>query len=145
MLNYIRTYIWAHLPRRVTRKQCLREAALWGGGLIAFGFFLAWRGKIEPGSRVGFVVAGVALAVALATPGLGERVYIWILRALAVFGWAVGRVVLTVTFFLIVTPLALILRATGKDPLQHKFKTGEPPKWIEPKGTDDPKRYYRQS
>jgi hypothetical protein len=90
----------------------------------------AWRGRwpwLVP-AAVGAVALGVAL-VALLRPGLFRGWY----RGGRWFGHQMGRimgaVVLTVLFFLVLTPLALVLRLMGRSPLVLKPDPGMASYW----------------
>lgn len=63
----------------------------------------------------------------------------------AVIGWFMTRLILAVLFFLVLTPLSLISRLTGKKYLNLKFRTSEPSYWL-PKSfeTISKERYEKQ-
>lgn len=141
MIDYLRKYAWAHLPARIPYRSCLREAALWGGGLILLSWgFHAW-GKFERETFLVLATIGGAIAILLPIPRVGEQVYLALLRVFAVFGFVVGRVGLTLMFYLAVTPLGLLLRALGKDPLL--LRQDAPPSWSATNPGPEPRRYYR--
>ncbi len=143
IIEYLRDYVWAHLPKKATRKQCLWAALIWGGGLILLGGLAYVRGKARIETFEGFVVVGIALAVALLIPGLDSRVYLGLMRVFAIVGWLISRVGLTIIFYVGVTPMGWIMRLLGKDPLEQSFKSGPPPAWHPHSGRNEPKRYYR--
>jgi hypothetical protein len=47
-------------------------------------------------------------------------------------------------YFGVVTPVGLLLRLTGRDPLQRAFDLGRASYWTEHRTGDDPRRYFRQ-
>ena len=59
-------------------------------------------------------------------------------------GWVVSEVILRVVFYLVLTPLGVIFRITGRDPLQLKRHTGST-YWREAKRDRPPSSYFRQS
>ena len=90
----------------------------------------AWRGRwpwLVP-AAVGSLGLGVAL-LALLKPGMFRGWY----RGGRWFGHQMGRimgaVVLTVLFFLVLTPLALVLRLMGRSPLVLKPEPGMASYW----------------
>jgi len=147
LIRYIREHIWANLPERVTARQRLWAAALWGLVLLPGLGGLRWlrrRGEAEFWETAdGFVIAGVALAAALGLPGVGQWVYLTILRAFSLIGWCIGNLGLTVIFYAIITPAGWLLRATGKSSVDLKFKRGGPPRWRRHPPPPDKRRYYR--
>ena len=147
LLHYFQTYIWAHLPKTANRKHVLWAAILYPAALL----FIAWRlqnkavlrGQFHSIGSIILVVLAVAIGIALITPRLGDQVYLSILKVAAIFGWIIGRLGLTIVFYLVVTPMALVMRLSGKDPLDQKFKSGKPPQWHPHSGKSEPRRYYR--
>jgi saxitoxin biosynthesis operon SxtJ-like protein len=87
-----------------------------GGVLIVIAALLAWRGRVTRAEIVG--VIGVVLVVggAFAPKLLKWPSDLWWAFAMAL-GWVNARVLLSVLFFLILSPLGLLWRLTGRDPL----------------------------
>lgn len=42
-----------------------------------------------------------------------------------ILGWINTRIILTLVYFLIISPLALLFKLIGKDPMNRKFTTTE--------------------
>ncbi len=74
---------------------------------------------------------GVALAVVgvLVPPVVRPLYYAWMTMALAL-GYVMTRVVLTLFFFLILTPVAVIFRLIGRDALHRKLDRDAQSYWI---------------
>lgn len=147
MLDYIRKHMWAHLPTKVTDRQRVMAAAAWGVLLPVLIGSVSWyknRAEPEPWNlMIWLLIPGILLSASLLIPATGVAVYIWVIRIFAIVGFFVGRILLTLMFYLCVTPLALVMRATGRDPLDRDMKS--PPRWHAHHGRDDPRRYYRLS
>lgn len=104
----------------------------------------------------GFVFAGVFLIIGAAPLVFGHPMHPWSLAIGAVFGvvaavapallaplnrlWTrlglllhkiVSPVVLGVMFFLVITPMGVIMRLLGKDPLRLRFERAAKTYWIE--------------
>lgn len=83
-------------------------------GLIIFHFIF----KIK-------VLLTIALAVAvlsLMSDFIRDKmVWLW-MKIAEVLGYINGRILLSLIFFIILTPVAFIFKLTGKDPMQHKRK-----------------------
>jgi hypothetical protein len=77
-----------------------------------------------------FLSIGTLLLVAAAfAPSLLRYVYRpWMILAFAM-SWLVTRVILTLLFFLVVTPIGLLQRLCGKGALELRFKSGETTYW----------------
>ena len=123
----------------------LRKFGLLVGGV--FGLLAAWcwwRGK--PAFPY-FLAAALPLMILGATwPRSLKAVYLaWMSLAL-VLGLIVSTVILTVFFYLIVTPIGLLARAVGKDFLSLRLDPGASSYWIK-RDTSTPKQrheYERQ-
>lgn len=132
------------ITKETSRRRELRKFGLTIG--IAFGVFgglFLLRGKsLYPyflGIGGAFILFGVLIPAAL-----GPVQRLWMKVAL-VLGWFMTRVILTVLFFVIVTPLALVSRLVRRDPLNLKFKDGADSYWIPEKRTvRDRSEYERQ-
>jgi hypothetical protein len=103
-------------------KKGLRDFGLITGALFAliFGLLLPW--KFEWQWPIWPWLLFVLLAVmAFAAPMALNPVYrIW-MRIGNVIGSIISRIILGIVFFLVVTPIGLIMRATGKDPMHRRL------------------------
>ncbi len=69
---------------------------------------------------------------------------IWMKFALAL-NWVMTRVLLTIAFFFVLLPTALILRVLGKDPLNRSWKPGAATYWEDAEPQSRKIRpYYKQ-
>lgn len=103
------------------RKQ-LREFGLVTGGLFAliFGLFIPWvwhfAWPIWP-----WIVLAVLGSWALVHPGSLILVYKPWMKLAMILGWINTRIIMTLLFFVILLPVALIMRLIGHDPLQKRL------------------------
>jgi carbamoyltransferase len=113
-----------------------------GGLLLLVALFLIARHRF----------AGNPLAIAAALIiGLAEFIpsrlsllhRVWIQLSL-IIGWVMTRLLLTLFFFLVVTPIGLLQRFVGKCPLDLRRHGDEKTYWIRRKITFDPMAYERQ-
>jgi hypothetical protein len=119
--------------------------ALWMSalGLALLSTLLRWR-RALPVAAWGLVLCGlVALAVAAAVRPRWFRGYY---RFSAKLGFALsqlaGRAVLALLFFIVVTPLGLVLRMMGKDPLRLRRPVGAESYWSEVRGKSSLDRLF---
>ena len=130
------------MPARSTRE--LRKFGLTVGGIfLVLGAISRWRGHATP--PLVFWTLGAALVVpGLVAPGiLGpvERVWMRFAEALGHFN---ARIILTVLYYLVVTPIGFVLRRF-KDPLDRTIADGRESEWIaRPRQPVDPARYREQ-
>jgi hypothetical protein len=59
-------------------------------------------------------------------------------------GWVMSRILLTIAFFLIVTPIGLLQRLFGKRPLEIAFRTGANSYWQPRTARPVPADYEKQ-
>jgi len=121
-------------------------------GLIAV-IFLGTAGLI-----LKFVIgAGTTWAVGVALAGLlifiitlisakaAKIIYLAMTLAAFPIGFVVSIVLMGTFYFLILTPVGLVFKLIGRDPLVRKFEPDSSTYWIPRKHTEDPERYFHQS
>jgi hypothetical protein len=113
--------------------------------LVFFGGIAAWM-YLRHGTGP-WPTTLAALAVGLGIPGLAfpmllKPVYVGWMAAAFPIGWTVSHVLLGVIFYGIVTPIGLLLRLLGRDPMNRKFDPQAKTYWIEHESAE-PARYFR--
>ncbi len=89
-----------------------------GSVLLAIAAFLVWRGRITAAEIVGGIGA-VLLVLGLTAPTLLKwPSAVWWKFAITL-GWINARVILTVAFAIVLTPMGLLWRLIGRDPLSR--------------------------
>lgn len=93
------------------------------------------------------IIAGAAAVigmVGLAAPAVVRPVYVvWMLAAFPI-GWVLSHVMMAVIYYLVVTPVGLIMRTFGRDPMQRGFDRNATTYWIARPKTPESSRYFRQ-
>ncbi|MGH2570793.1 MAG: SxtJ family membrane protein [bacterium] len=121
----------------------------WFGTVVAafFGILaaVAWLRFDRPfaAGMLGAAGAGLAAVYYLVRPLRIPMFHGWT-RLFFPLGWAVSHLALAVLYFLIVTPIALVLRVVRKDPLARTFDRDAATYWVEHRTGRDPARYLRQ-
>jgi hypothetical protein len=87
--------------------------------LCAIALLLAWRGRIGRAEITGGIGA-VLLFLGLTYPPLLKYPSAVWWKFSRVLGYINARVLLSIVFFLVLTPLGLFWRITGKDPLTRR-------------------------
>jgi hypothetical protein len=67
----------------------------------------------------------------------------WMFLAFPI-GWTVSHLLLLATFYLVLTPIGVVMRLVGHDPLERKFRPEAATYWMEHDPGSDPSRYFRQ-
>ena len=96
--------------------------------------FCLWLGGI------GFAVGVVFWLI----PQISRPFYlVWYFLACCM-GFVTGNVLLSLFFYVVITPLGLLMRLGGRDPLRKKFDRTTPTYWLDAEKVIDLNRYYRQ-
>ncbi len=111
--------------------------------LLAFGAYLKWESWTATGvlSGVGLVLGAPALTGhKVALPGY------WLWMGVAfVLGNIMSRLLLALVWYLVVTPIGLLMRAVGRDPLRLKAPDPAPDTyWVDIELPRETARYERQ-
>lgn len=90
-----------------------------GAVLLLIAVFLLWRGRITGAAIAGGTGAVLLLFGLTYPPILYYPSKAWWAMA-AVLGYVNARIILTLAFLLVLTPIGLLWRALGRDPLTRK-------------------------
>jgi ABC-type uncharacterized transport system permease subunit len=66
----------------------------------------------------------------LVSPGLLRIVYLGMIYATLPIGIVVSYVILAATYYLVLTPIGLVLRLCGYDPMQRRFDREAKTYWV---------------
>lgn len=96
--------------------------------LIFLSCLLFWQGKHY--TSLILSVSIIFLLIGLFLPICLKPIHkVWMGVAI-LLGWVMTRVILIISFYLIVTPIALVSRLVGKDFLDRKFDKSKESYWI---------------
>jgi hypothetical protein len=109
--------------------------------LLAIAAALWWRGRVGRAEIVGGVGAFLLITGLVYAPLLKYPSAVW-WRFSKVLGYVNARILLTVLFSVVLVPVSLVWRLTGRDPLTRRRRTW--PGWSAyPPRYRDPKHYER--
>ena len=95
--------------------------------ILLFGAFLLWRDRGASWLLIS-IGAGLLLAAGLAPSSLKWVHGPWMIASLAL-GWIVTRILLTIVFFLVITPIGLLQRLFGKSAIEVAFSANSASYW----------------
>lgn len=110
-----------------TKKDIRKFSYLVGGIFILVSIFLLWKDS----SSFNIILSiGVALVLlGLIVPIILKPIYlIWMVFAV-ILGWIMTRVILTIVFYLVVSPIGLISKLFRKNFLDLSFRTNSDTYW----------------
>lgn len=119
-----------------------KEFGLIVGGVFALlGFWWLYRGKYATAAYV-FSAAGSLLVICgLVFPRLLTVPRRYWMKLAEVMAYISSRIILGVIFFLVLTPIGLVKRATGWDPLERR--SGSRDTFWQPYPDRDPRHYEK--
>jgi hypothetical protein len=113
----------------VTKKDLRTFGLTLGAAALVWAGILWWRGK--PNAALWLLGIGPGLALlALTVPvALRPLHFVWMPAARFV-AKAITWLVLTLAYYLVITPYGIVMRLMGKDPLERKFEPARASYWV---------------
>ena len=111
-----------------TDKPTLRKFGLIMGlffSIVAAALFIKHRQSALPGA----IVALVFFSIAISTPTLLKYLYIVWMKLAFILSWFNARLLLCVIFYLVLSPVGLIMRIFRVDFLERRFNPGLDSYW----------------
>lgn len=126
-----------------TKKELRQFGYIMAAAGAIIGGILLWKGR--PAYPWFLGAGGFFLLAGLAVPAvLLPLQKVWMAFAV-IMGWIMTRVILTILYYLIVTPIGLLARIVGKDFLERKIRKDQASYWVPVEQKPfDPKRYENQ-
>ena len=115
--------------------------------LVFFGVLGAiarWRFDAEVAPLRLWIAGAVLCAVYYAVPPIRRWMFVGWMYAAFPIGWTVSHLLLLIVYYLILTPVGLILRLTGRDLLDRSIDRGAISYWTRREAPEDRARYFRQ-
>jgi hypothetical protein len=127
------------------RKQLRQFAGIWFPAFCALvGWSIARKTGYWNEVEIGWAIAGIISIAGLVFPPLIRPIFVGLILLTYPIGWVVSHVLLGLIFYGVVTPIGLLLRATGHDSLDLNPPQG-PSMWKRPVGKTGAASYLRQS
>ena len=134
---------------KATTTKDLRWFGVMMGAALCAGAIFAWRGGSPRAAAALCGAGGICFLTGLAAPRALGLVYRPWMKLAAVMGWVNTRILLGLMFYLVFTPIALVRRALGRDPLDRRFDEnarGASTYWKRKVPPEDVRKYFeRQS
>jgi hypothetical protein len=127
-----------------TRRQLAVFGASWVVFVSAVGMLVAFRAESLTGACVLWAVAGAVPLAGLVVPGFLRGVYVAMAYAAFPVGWVVSIVVLAIVYFAVITPVGVLMRLLGRDPMTRRFDARAETYWVPHRTRDEPESYFRQ-
>ena len=135
---------WSDIPFHPDRKTLRQFAGLW---LVVFGGMALWQALVRGRPSLGLSIGALALVVGVAgltRPEWVRLIYVgWMVLAFPI-GWTVSHIMLGILFYGLFTPIGLVFRLIGRDPLQRGRRPGVESYWTPKPAPADLKSYFKQ-
>lgn len=118
----------------------LGAVVLWRGGLFGLDFGRAAR----PVAHALWGLGGLSALFSLVLPRANLPLFTALMVVTFPIGIVVSHVVLALLFFGVLTPVALVFRLIGRDPLMRRFEPERESYWIDLPEPRDTENYFRQ-
>ena len=132
----------------INRNPSRRDLASFGAVLLVFfiviGLVIGRATHSELVRNVFWSVGGVLALVYYAVPALRKPMFVGWMYAAYPLGYVISHVLLGLIYFAVVTPIGLIMRAVGHDPMERRFDRAARTYWVPREPVSDVKRYFRQ-
>lgn len=121
--------LWEEIKAVSHDRRSLRAfGCLVGGVLLIVAGILWWNVFLPAAILAG--VGGTLFVMGLVAPRLLRGAHgIWMAFALAL-GYIMTRVILTAVFFFLITPVGVLMRLVGRDPMHRSWDRGAESYWI---------------
>jgi hypothetical protein len=111
-------------------------------GLI--GALVLWRSGSMTAAVVLWSIGAALSAVYYGLRPFQRPMYLGWMFLLFPIGWTISHLILAIVYYLVLTPIGLIMRLFGRDPMERRFRPEAPTYWVEHRPAGELGRYFRQ-
>ena len=133
-----------HIERHPSRTQLLIFELLW---MVFFGFWGVlswWKAGMNGNAAVFLAIAFIIPIAGTVWPEVLRRVYVSAEYVTFPIGMIISSVVLMIIYYMIFTPIGMVLRLAGYDPMQRRFDRVAGTYWLSRKPHSETERYFKQ-
>lgn len=131
------------------KKTASKSELLWFGLLL--GLFLSLIGGLawfrwdapQTATWIWYVAGGITAIYYIVPPIRKPLFFGWMYAAYPI-GYVISHVILASIYYVVLTPIGLLMRALGHDPLQKQLKPQAATHWIRREPIEDSSRYFNQ-
>jgi len=124
------------------RRELKQFALAWILFFGALSVYCVWAGR-PPAAVVFAIVATVGVIEFLRRGALRPVFVVATILALPI-GWVISHLVMMAVYYVVLTPIGLIMRLVGYDPLQRTIDRSAKTYWQPRETNEDPARYFKQ-
>ncbi len=129
----------------VSRRELRQFAGIWFPAFFVLvgGFALHWGGSLSAVGAIWVVVASISV-VGFFVPRFIRPIFVGWMYAVYPIGWVISHLIMAAIYYLVMTPIGLLIRAMGREPFQRRADPSLPTYWIVRRTDDRMESYLRQ-
>jgi hypothetical protein len=130
-----------------SRRELRQFAGIWFPAFWAVvgGFVWYHSGELPAAVVLVWAVAAAVSLAGLVNPPWARPVFVAWMKLAYPIAWAVSHLMLAAIYFLVLTPIGLVMRLLGRDPMERRFDRSAQTYWAAHNPCGDTARYFRQS
>jgi len=132
------------INKNPSRKDLLVFGFLLGLFTTLLGFLTRYLWQSPEAARTIWLVGAGLTTVYLILPPIRRSLYMGWIYATFPIGWTISHLLMAVVYYGVLTPIGLVLRLCGKDPIEKDVDTGCSSYWVEHPTKTDAGRYFCQ-
>ncbi|MEC8336766.1 MAG: SxtJ family membrane protein, partial [Planctomycetota bacterium] len=90
------------------------------------------------------IAALIVIIVYYLFPALQRPFYRGWMFSVMPIGWVISHLLLSIIYYLLLTPIGIIMRLVGYDPMKRKLEKKRETYWVARQQVRDPNRYFKQ-
>lgn len=133
---------------QINRNPSTRDLRQFAISLVIFsgliGGLLLWKGRPLSSALWIWIPCVSVAAIGWVILPILRVLYLTLITLTYPIGWVVSHVVFAVVYYGVFTPIGLLMRAFGRDPMMRRFDPEAKSYWIRRSPAPEPARYFRQ-
>lgn len=132
---------------RINRHPNRKDLRVFASLTLLFGATFAWLALDKGQPALATIVALISLAIGLLgwlVPPAVRVIYLAAVYVTFPVGFVLSHVILAVVYYLVFTPVGLLMRLAGRDPLKRRFEVRQSSYWEPKTEPRPPASYLRQ-
>lgn len=128
-----------------SRRELRQFAGIWFPLACAVLCMFLYKGTKSWQWTAALASVGVILSViAFIIPAVAQRLYVgWMIAAFPI-GWTISHLLMGLIYYVLITPLGLLMRLFGRDSMGRKFQPERDSYWVPHEAPEDKQQYFRQ-
>ena len=128
-----------------TTRQLRQFSGIWFPAFVCLVSVLVWRATNSLQISAAVLLPALAISgIGLFLPRVSRPIFVTFVIATFPIGWTVSHLVLAATYYLMITPIGLVLRMFRRDPMHREFLPKAESYWVARDQATDKQRYFRQ-